>query len=117
MKADTQNAGTVAGNLCNASPAADGVPCLLARVSFTGELGYEIYCAPQYQLALYEAIEREPVAAAFGGQELLSNPPPSERQPSRRAASRSPPCAPIPGQRIQARGCSARTRLRASIAS
>lgn len=25
-----QNAGTVAGNLCNASPAADGVPCLLA---------------------------------------------------------------------------------------
>lgn len=25
-----QNAGTVAGNICNASPAADGVPCLLA---------------------------------------------------------------------------------------
>ena len=25
-----QNAGTVAGNLCNASPAADGVPALLA---------------------------------------------------------------------------------------
>ena len=25
-----QNAGTVAGNLCNASPAADGVPCLMA---------------------------------------------------------------------------------------
>jgi CO/xanthine dehydrogenase FAD-binding subunit len=25
-----QNAGTVAGNVCNASPAADGVPCLLA---------------------------------------------------------------------------------------
>jgi CO/xanthine dehydrogenase FAD-binding subunit len=25
-----QNAGTLAGNLCNASPAADGVPCLLA---------------------------------------------------------------------------------------
>jgi CO/xanthine dehydrogenase FAD-binding subunit len=25
-----QNAGTVAGNCCNASPAADGVPCLLA---------------------------------------------------------------------------------------
>jgi CO/xanthine dehydrogenase FAD-binding subunit len=25
-----QNAGTIAGNLCNASPAADGVPCLMA---------------------------------------------------------------------------------------
>ena len=25
-----QNAGTIAGNLCNASPAADGVPCLVA---------------------------------------------------------------------------------------
>lgn len=25
-----QNAGTVAGNICNASPAADGMPCLLA---------------------------------------------------------------------------------------
>lgn len=25
-----QNSGTVAGNLCNASPAADGVPCLMA---------------------------------------------------------------------------------------
>ena len=25
-----QNAGTIAGNVCNASPAADGVPCLLA---------------------------------------------------------------------------------------
>ena len=25
-----QNAGTVVGNLCNASPAADGLPCLLA---------------------------------------------------------------------------------------
>jgi len=28
--AQIQNAGTVAGNICNASPAADGVPCLLA---------------------------------------------------------------------------------------
>ena len=26
----TQNAGTVVGNLCNASPASDGMPCLLA---------------------------------------------------------------------------------------
>jgi dimethylglycine dehydrogenase len=33
-----------------------GVPVILARISFSGELGYEIYCAPQYQLKLYESI-------------------------------------------------------------
>ncbi|CAJ2376722.1 MAG: Dimethylglycine dehydrogenase [Arenicellales bacterium IbO2] len=37
--------------------AAGGVPALLARVSFSGELGYEIYCAPPYQLKLFEEIE------------------------------------------------------------
>ncbi len=36
---------------------AGGVPVVLARISFTGELGYEIYCAPQYQLKLFEEIE------------------------------------------------------------
>jgi dimethylglycine dehydrogenase len=34
-----------------------GVPAILARISFSGELGYEIYVAPQYQLRLAEAIE------------------------------------------------------------
>jgi CO/xanthine dehydrogenase FAD-binding subunit len=37
-----QNFGTLAGNLCNASPAADGVPCLLAldaRVALAGPRG------------------------------------------------------------------------------
>ena len=34
-----------------------GVPTILARISFSGELGYEIYCAPQFQLRLFEAIE------------------------------------------------------------
>ena len=37
-----QNAGTLAGNLCNASPAADGVPCLLAldaEVEIAGPVG------------------------------------------------------------------------------
>lgn len=33
------------------------VPAILARISFSGELGYEIYVAPQYQLRLAEAIE------------------------------------------------------------
>jgi CO/xanthine dehydrogenase FAD-binding subunit len=38
-----QNAGTLAGNLCNASPAADGVPCLLAldaEVDIAGPAGH-----------------------------------------------------------------------------
>ena len=34
-----------------------GVPVMLLRVSFSGELGYEIYCAPQFQMKLFEAIE------------------------------------------------------------
>ncbi|MGI9311465.1 MAG: FAD-dependent oxidoreductase [bacterium] len=39
------------------SASVGGIPALLARVSFSGELGYEIYCAPPYQLKLFEAIE------------------------------------------------------------
>ena len=34
-----------------------GVPCILNRVSFSGELGYEIYAAPHFQIRLAEAIE------------------------------------------------------------
>jgi dimethylglycine dehydrogenase len=33
-----------------------GVPAILSRLSFSGELGYEIYVAPEYQLKLYESI-------------------------------------------------------------
>ncbi|MFV2031297.1 MAG: FAD-dependent oxidoreductase [Gammaproteobacteria bacterium] len=33
-----------------------GVPAILARLSFSGELGFEIYVAPEYQLKLYESI-------------------------------------------------------------
>jgi len=33
-----------------------GVPAILARLSFSGELGYEIYVAPEYQLKLYESM-------------------------------------------------------------
>jgi len=32
------------------------VPAVVARISFTGELGYEIYVAPEYQLPLYEIL-------------------------------------------------------------
>jgi len=32
------------------------VPAILARLSFSGELGYEIYVEPEYQLKLYESI-------------------------------------------------------------
>lgn len=34
-----------------------GVPVILSRISFSGELGYELYCRPQYLLRLAEAIE------------------------------------------------------------
>ena len=34
-----------------------GVPVILNRISFSGELGYEIYCRPQYLLKLANAIE------------------------------------------------------------
>ena len=47
-----------------------GVPAPLARVSFSGELGYEIYCAPQYQLRLFEGIEE---AGADLGLKLYCN--------------------------------------------
>jgi dimethylglycine dehydrogenase len=36
-----------------------GVPVILNRISFSGELGYEIYCRPQYLLRLAEGIETE----------------------------------------------------------
>ena len=36
-----------------------GVPVILLRLSFSGELGYEIYCEPQFHLALFEQIERQ----------------------------------------------------------
>ena len=34
-----------------------GVPVILNRLSFSGELGYEIYCRPQYLIRLATAIE------------------------------------------------------------
>ncbi len=34
-----------------------GVPVILNRISFSGELGFELYCRPQYLLRLAETIE------------------------------------------------------------
>lgn len=48
-----QNAGTVAGNLCNASPAADGVPCLMAmdaRVVLASAGGRRSLALPEFIL-------------------------------------------------------------------
>lgn len=33
------------------------VPVILVRISFSGELGYELYCEPQILMALWERIE------------------------------------------------------------
>ena len=52
-----------------------GVPALCVRISFTGELGYEIYVAPQYQLKLFEALEEvgeDLDLKWFGGRALMS---------------------------------------------
>jgi dimethylglycine dehydrogenase len=52
-----------------------GVPAMVGRISFTGELGYEIYCTGDYQLALYEAIlaaGSDLDARPFGARALMS---------------------------------------------
>jgi dimethylglycine dehydrogenase len=48
-------------------------PAIVARVSFTGELGYEIYVSADHQLAVYEALVeagRELGLTHFGGRAL-----------------------------------------------
>lgn len=52
-----------------------GVPAIVARVSFTGELGYEIYCHAEYQLALYQALMQagaEHHLRPFGARALMA---------------------------------------------
>ena len=51
------------------------VPVLLGRISFTGELGYELWVAPEYQLALYDllvAASEDLDLTPFGGRALHS---------------------------------------------
>ncbi len=52
-----------------------GVPAIINRISFTGELGYEIYVAPHYQIKLYEELMeagKEFNIKPFGGRALMS---------------------------------------------
>ena len=52
-----------------------GVPAIVNRISFTGELGYEIYVAPHFQLKLYEELieaGKEFNIKPFGGRALMS---------------------------------------------
>ena len=52
-----------------------GVPAVVNRISFTGELGYEIYVAPHFQLKLFEEIEsagKEFNVKPFGSRALMS---------------------------------------------
>ena len=52
-----------------------GVPAIVNRISFTGELGYEIYVAPHFQLKLYEELKRageEFNIRPFGSRALMS---------------------------------------------
>ena len=52
-----------------------GVPAIVNRISFTGELGYEIYTAPQFQIKLFEEIENNGKNLGlkiFGGRALMS---------------------------------------------
>jgi len=52
-----------------------GVPVILNRISFSGELGFEIYCKPQYLLRLAESIEEAGADLAYrwyGARALMS---------------------------------------------
>ncbi len=52
-----------------------GVPAIVNRISFTGELGYEIYVAPHFQIKLYEEMEKvgqEFNLKPFGSRALMS---------------------------------------------
>jgi dimethylglycine dehydrogenase len=51
------------------------VPAIVSRITYTGDLGYEIYVAPEYQLALYDALTaagRDLGLAPFGMRAMMS---------------------------------------------
>jgi dimethylglycine dehydrogenase len=53
----------------------NGAPCIVNRISYTGDLGYEIWMAPAYQRKVYEGIKSAGEAfdiIDFGKRALLS---------------------------------------------
>ncbi|NIP89664.1 MAG: aminomethyl transferase family protein, partial [Gammaproteobacteria bacterium] len=51
------------------------VPAIVCRVTYTGDLGYEIYVAPRYQVALHEALReagRDLGLRPFGMRAMMS---------------------------------------------
>jgi len=51
------------------------VPATVARASYAGDLGYEIWCSPDYQVTLYDALVesgRDLGLCHFGGRALMS---------------------------------------------
>jgi len=51
------------------------VPAMVGRITFTGDLGYEIWCKPEHQIALYETLMAAGVEHGirnFGGRALKS---------------------------------------------
>jgi dimethylglycine dehydrogenase len=55
--------------------AVGGAPCMVNRITYTGDLGYEIWMAPAYQRLVYRAIKEageEFGLVDFGMRALLS---------------------------------------------
>ena len=53
----------------------NGPPIMVSRTGYTGELGYEIYVAPQFQLKLFEEIElhgKELSLKLYGARALMA---------------------------------------------
>ena len=51
------------------------VPAFVGRITFTGDLGYEIWCKPEHQVALYQSLTQEGTEHGiqnFGGRALKS---------------------------------------------
>ena len=51
-------------------------PCIVGRVSFTGELGYELWCEPDYQARLYDTLleaGKDLGLRHFGSHSLVEN--------------------------------------------